>query len=165
MRLYEEKRANLIRFFAGRLRSMAEADDLIQDLYLKVSALERNEPGQQVSSALLYRMAENLMIDRLRSRARAAARDEHWRRDHTTLMDGVPTSEEPNADDVVAGRQRFAQLTRAVATLPPQTRRAFQLHKLEGWSHADTATAMGMSTSAVEKHISAAMKALRKKLK
>jgi RNA polymerase sigma-70 factor (ECF subfamily) len=52
----------------------------------------------------------------------------------------------------------------AVAEQPPQAGRAFRLHKLEGLSHAETARTMGLSVKAVEKHVSAALKALAAKL-
>jgi RNA polymerase sigma-70 factor (ECF subfamily) len=42
--------------------------------------------------------------------------------------------------------------------------RAFRLHKLEGLSQAETARAMGISVSAVEKHLSAALKSLTRTL-
>jgi DNA-directed RNA polymerase specialized sigma24 family protein len=42
--------------------------------------------------------------------------------------------------------------------------RAFRLHKLEGLSHAETARAMGISVKVVEKHVSAALKALTRRL-
>lgn len=159
LRLYGEKRPNLIRFFAARLRSIAEAEDLVQDLYLKVQAagdLEARDDG----SALLFRMANNLMLDRLRAQTRASARDERWRDAETTAMGGDPIADVPSAEDVVSGRQRLAAMMAAVETLPPKTAQAFRLHKLQGLSHAETATAMGISRSAVEKHVSAALKAL-----
>jgi RNA polymerase sigma-70 factor (ECF subfamily) len=52
----------------------------------------------------------------------------------------------------------------ALDSLPPQVARAFKLHKLEGLSHAETAAVMGVSRSSVEKHISAALKALTARL-
>ncbi len=52
----------------------------------------------------------------------------------------------------------------ALDELPPQCRKAFRLHKLDGLSHAETAAAMGISRSAVEKHISAALKFLLARL-
>jgi RNA polymerase sigma-70 factor (ECF subfamily) len=70
----------------------------------------------------------------------------------------------PSAEDVVAGRQRLNVMMATLETLPPQVARAFRLHKLEGLSHAETAEVMGVSRSSIEKHISAALKALIAKL-
>jgi RNA polymerase sigma factor (sigma-70 family) len=47
-----------------------------------------------------------------------------------------------------------------VETLPPQTQRVFRMHKLEGLSHAETAARLGVSKSAVEKHMITALKRL-----
>lgn len=153
-----------MRFFTGRLRSAAEAEDLIQDLYLKIAGLDAETMSGEVSSALLFRIANNLMIDRLRSRQRSAVRDQAWQRGQVMEVVGAPVVDAPGADEVVATRQRLNALVEAVSSLPPQTARAFRMHKLEGLSHAETAAAMGVSKSAVEKHISAAMKLLIKKM-
>ena len=163
VRLYGEKRANLVRAFAARLRSVAEAEDLIQDLFIKVQALGELEVEGD-GSALLFRMANNLMLDRLRSQARAGARDEGWRGLQTATIGDEQVADAPSAEDVVAGRQRLNLMMAALETLPPQIARAFTLHKLEGLSHAETAAAMGVSRSAIEKHVSAALKTLLAKL-
>jgi len=163
IRLYGEKRANLVRVFAAKLRSASEAEDLIQDLYLKVQALGDVEVEGD-GSALLFRMANNLMLDRLRSQSRAGARDEGWRSLQGTVLGDQQVADVPSAEEVVAGRQRLSAMMTAVDALPPQVARAFKLHKLEGLSHADTAVAMGVSRSSVEKHVSAALKALMAKL-
>lgn len=131
----------------------------MQDLYLKIQAvgdLEARDDG----SALLFRMANNLMLDRLRGQTRASARDERWRDAETVAIGGDPIADVPSAEDIVSGRQRLAAMMERLKTLPPKTARAFKLHKLDGLSHAETATAMGISRSAVEKHVSAALKAL-----
>jgi RNA polymerase sigma-70 factor (ECF subfamily) len=160
--LYLAHRANLVRFFAARTRSMAEAEDLVQELYLKLLGLN---PSIDVKnpSALLYRMGSNLLQDRMRGERRARLRDFAWRESAQVALGGEDVADEPAADEVVASKERLRQLTEAVATLPPQMRRAFRLHKLEGLSHVETARAMGISTSAVEKHISAALRMLLKR--
>lgn len=163
MSLYLEKRANLVRFFAARLGSVALAEDLAQDLYLKVAALDPGGPIQS-PSAMLFRMGSNLMLDRLRQERRAVARDDAWTRVERTRIGGEDVVDEPAADEALASRQRLAQLARALEDLPPRMRRAFHLHKLDGLSHAETARAMGVSVSAVEKHISGALKALAARL-
>lgn len=162
-RLYGEKRANLLRVFSARLRSASEAEDLIQDLFLKVQALGEVEVEGD-GSALLFRMANNLMLDRLRSQARASARDGGWHSLQGAVLGDQQVADAPSAEAVVEGRQRLKLMMAAVEALPPQVARAFRLHKLEGLSHAETAVAMGVSRSSVEKHVSAALKALMAKL-
>jgi RNA polymerase sigma-70 factor (ECF subfamily) len=161
--IYLERRANLVRYFATRSGSLPVAEDLAQELYVKIAT---RDPAVTAENpvALIYRIAANVMLDRARGEARAGARDAAWRRVAHTSVGVEDVAEEPPADEAVASRQRLVQLVDAVADLPPQMQRAFRLHKLEGLSHAATAQAMGISVKSVEKHISAALKALTAKL-
>jgi len=161
--LYLERRANLVRFLAARAGSLTAAEDLAQELYLKLATRDRQADVAN-PLALLYRMALNLMLDRARGETRAAARDTAWRQVERTEVGGVAIADEPPADEAAASAQRLRQLVAAVAELPPQAGRAFRLHKLEGLSHAETAKVMGLSVKAVEKHVSAALKALTARL-
>jgi RNA polymerase sigma-70 factor (ECF subfamily) len=163
VRTYLARRANLVRFFAGRTGSAAAAEDLAQELYLKLAGRPEG-PEADNPVALLYRIALNLMLDRARGEARSAARDADWRGLHRTVVAGQEIAEEPAADEALASRDRLRRLVEAVAGLPPQMRRAFTLHKLEGLSQAETARAMGLSVKSVEKHVSAALKALTARL-
>jgi RNA polymerase sigma-70 factor (ECF subfamily) len=104
------------------------------------------------------------MLDRARGEARSVARDAAWRLVAPDSLGGDDVAADAPADEAVASRQRLRQLVEAVAELPPQMQRAFRLHKLEGKSHADTARVMGISVKSVEKHISAALKALTSRL-
>jgi RNA polymerase sigma-70 factor (ECF subfamily) len=156
---YLSKRDDLVRFFAARLRSLSAAEDLIQDLYVRVASLD---PAQRVEnpSAFLYRLASNLMLDRLRSDRRSGARDSAWLQSQTVEVGGQGVADEPSAEQSVAAKQRLARVGRAIAALPPKTRRAFELHKLEGLTQEDTARALGVSRKTVEKQISAALQRL-----
>uniref|UniRef100_UPI00374DA9BD sigma factor n=1 Tax=Phenylobacterium sp. TaxID=1871053 RepID=UPI00374DA9BD len=116
---YLERRANLVRFLAARAGSLAVAEDLAQELYLKIAGRDpRDEVGNP--TALLYRMALNLMLDRARGEARSAARDTAWRQVARTEVGGVDIAEEPPADEAAASAQRLRLLVAAVQDLPPQ---------------------------------------------
>ena len=153
---YLARRDDLVRFFAARLRSMAAAEDLVQDLYVRVASLG---PGEAVEnpSAYLYRLASNLMLDRLRSDRRSTTRDGAWLESQRTDMGGQSIADEPSAEQTVSARQRLARVAAAVAQLPPKTRRAFELHKLEGMTQEQTAQALGVSRKTVEKQIATAL--------
>ena len=158
-----DKRESLLLFLAARTRCMATAEDLVQDLYLKLATVEA---GTEIKApaALLYRMAANLMIDHVRSSQRASRRNAQWRIEGGAVPGREEVVAEPAADEVVIGKERVRQLAEAVAGLPPQMGRAFRLHKLEGMSQAQTAQAMGVSTKMVEQHIQAAVRRLTQRL-
>lgn len=159
-----QKREALVLFLAARTRCMATAEDLVQDLYLKLAQLP---PGEEVRSpaSLLYRMAANLLIDHVRSTQRSARRNADWRAVSREALGGEDIVDEPAADEVVASRQRLRQLVEAVAELPPKMGRAFRLHKLEGLSQAETARLMGVSVKMVEQHIQGAVRQLTARLR
>ena len=160
---YFEKRANLVRFFAARTGSLAAAEDLAQDLYLKLIARE-DSVDAWAPVGLLYKIATNLMLDTARSAQRSAQRETGWRMVERTDIGGAEVDDSPAADEVIVSRQRLRQLVEAVAELPPQMGRAFRLHKLEGLSQIQTAQAMGVSVKAVEKHVSVALQKLIQRL-
>lgn len=159
-----EKRENLLLFLAARTRCMATAEDLIQDLYIKLAALD---PGVEVRApaALLYRMAANLLVDHVRSTQRSSRRSGQWRLETRAALGGEDVVDEPPADEVVISKQRIRQLADAVAALPPKMGQAFRLHKLEGLTQAQTAQTMGVSTKMVEQHIQAAIRHLTQRLR
>ena len=164
LEIYLERRTNLVRFFAARTGSLSLAEDLAQDLYLKLASRDRAELTIENPIALIYRVATNVMLDRARGEARASARDAAWRTTAHATVGGEDITNDPPADEAAASRQRLRQLVDAVGDLPPQMQRAFRLHKLEGKSHAETARVMGISVKSVEKHISAALKTLTSRL-
>lgn len=159
-----QKRESLLLFLAARTRSMSAAEDLIQDLYLKVASVE-SEVSVRAPVPLLYRMAANLMVDQVRSVQRASRRNGQWRMDTHAIVGGEDVTSDLPADEVVVAKERVRLLADAVAALPPKMGQAFRLHKLEGLSQADTARAMGVSVKMIEQHIQAAMANLTQRLR
>ncbi len=157
---YFARRADLKRFFmAMNGGASAEADDLLQDLFLKLSTGEHPteiaNPG-----GYLYRLASNLLTDRIRQQKRALKRDSDWRLSHHVTASEEDVADLPAADAAVFARQRLQRLMAAVELLPPQTRRVFRMHKFDGLSYGETAARLGISRSAVEKHMTIALQRL-----
>jgi RNA polymerase sigma-70 factor (ECF subfamily) len=159
--LLEAHRAELLRFLAARTGSVAEAEDLAQELWLRA---QRSPSGPIANGrAYLFRVANNLVLDQVRERARRSRRDQSW---HASEY-GEPgvTGDAPDArSDIEADiteREEAALLASAIANLPEGARRAFRLHKIDGLSHAEVAAELGISKSGVEKHIAVAMRHLR----
>jgi RNA polymerase sigma factor (sigma-70 family) len=156
---YFARREELKRFFAARFGSTEQAEDLIQELYLKVSGLAPGQPVQN-PGGYLYRLAMNLMIDQVRQRQRAVTRDSAWRQAHNLNVGGEDVADMPDMEDALTARRRLAALIDSLNTLPTKTQQVFRLHKFEGLTHAQTAARLGISQRSVEKHVSAALKAL-----
>mgnify|MGYP001546461225 CR=1 FL=1 len=161
--LYLERRADLVRFFTVRLRSASAAEDLVQDIYVRLSS-RPDSADIQNPMAYLYCLGSNLMLDRLRGERRTAHRDGAWLDSQTVRMGAEEVSPEPSAEAAVAARQRLASLVAAIEELGPQTQRVFRMHKFEGLSHPEVAAALGISRSAVEKHMMTALKHLLSRL-
>lgn len=153
---YLARRADLVRHFRARLGSEAAAQDIVQDIYLKIQRTPVEEINNPV--AYLYRLGTNLMLDSIKQQARSRRRDAEWRSATVSAVGDQDINEAPAADVDLAARQRLDRTVQAVNQLSPAVREAFRLHKLEGLSHAETAAAMRISRSSVEKHIMASLK-------
>ncbi len=160
---YFEQRDALGRFFKARLGSPDDVEDLLQDLYLKVSTLDANRDVRD-HRAYLYRLASNLMMDRWRSGRRSAVRDGAWRQLAHTSGVSEDIDDAPSAEAVVAGRERLAALLAALERLPDKTQRIFRMHKFDGLSYAEVATTLDISRSSVEKHMMDALRFLTAKV-
>lgn len=155
-----EARPALVRFLTARTGSSATAEDLAQDVWLRLQALtEEAAAGVRHPQAFLYRMAANLALDGAKARRRAGARDLEWRRAHGA-DDGGESQNAPSAEDAVWARLKLERVMTAIAAMPPKAAEAFRLHKMDGLSQAEVADRMGVSRSAVEKYISASLKTL-----
>jgi RNA polymerase sigma-70 factor (ECF subfamily) len=147
---------------AGRLYSLAcrmignraDAEDLLQDIFL---AAHRKLDGFRGESALgtwLYRLAVNHCLDYLRSRA---AR---------TNQLTTPLDDEFGLDD--AGSRRLAERTvtkmdleRALVRLPEGCRAAFVLHDVQGLEHREVADVLGIAEGTSKSQVHKARLRLR----
>jgi RNA polymerase sigma-70 factor (ECF subfamily) len=159
---YLERHQDLIRYFRARLRSDEAAEDLVQDIYVKITSLSAERIDNP--AGFLFRLGTNLMLDQIKQRSRAGRRDAEWRGANTSSAGRAEISEASPADVTVDARQRLASIIEVVRDLPAPVREAFRLHKLEGLTHAETAKAMNVSRSSVEKYMMLCLKRILAKV-
>lgn len=149
---YLEKRANLLRFFARRTHSEHEAEDIVQEIFLRVA----NHRGDNVDNptAYLYRLGTNVMLDRVRVRSRALARE------HSYHSSGLATIETPSPEAVRESRESLSMVMDVIRSMPSRRQQVFVMHRIEGMTHAEIATSLGISRSAVEKLMKRALRDL-----
>ncbi|WP_278392979.1 RNA polymerase sigma factor [Sphingobium yanoikuyae] len=154
-------RDRLFRFFLARTRDPSEAEEVVQEIYLR---LEKTSGPVADPIGYLHRIGLNLVIDRARERARRARREEDWTDSHTSRLGEDYLDETPSPFAQAAGRQRAEGIGQALASLPPGAARVFRLHRIEGLSHAEIAGQLGISRKGVEKHMATALRHLAKEI-
>lgn len=130
-----------------RGRTEQDADDLVQEAWIRLACYEREQPVAQ-PEAFLMRTALNLSIDAHRTRR---SRGEEVVLDDVVLVDMTPSTE-----DVLLGRERIARLSVCLGRLNDKTRAIFLAHRIDGMSYQEIARLHGLSVSSVEKHIAKA---------
>lgn len=156
---YLAKRPELKRFLVARFRDESFAEDILQDIYLKLERADLQNPVDNLG-AFLYRTANNLALDRKRQAQNQHARDQNWTDTHTHSVQDTVVQDEPDMEAALDARRRLKRAMALVAQLPPQCRRVFIAHKIDGLSYRDVADTMKISKKTVEKHMSKALKYL-----
>jgi RNA polymerase sigma factor (sigma-70 family) len=138
----------LRKLLRSRGRNTDEADDLIQEAFLRLQLYCRDKPVEQ-PEAFLVRTALNLSIDGHR---RASHRLTVAERVETLVL----VDNRPLPDEVLAAQQRLQRVKHALDALNPRAREVFLLHRAEGYSYGQIAQRLGISVSTVEKHMAKA---------
>jgi len=133
----------LRRYFAKRVPP-AEAEELVQDVFLAMHTRSASEPIDNVQG-YLFRIAANLLSKR------------HELAGQTTIEDARELSEGFSPERILIGRQEAARVLIAIRALPPRTREAFALHRFEDMTYEAIARQLGISVSAVSKLVARAL--------
>lgn len=161
-------RPQLLRFVAARCGDGDLAEDLVQDMWLKLQSIQAGPISNPV--AYLHRMANNQVLDYRRLQRRAMARDHGWlaAQDpaHSLATNALHERPDPStgAEDAMIEEEERKVLRAAIASLPEGARRALVLYRFEGHRQDKIAQIMGISRSGVEKHLALAMRKLREHL-
>lgn len=158
-RLFSEHNRTLIAFLSSRLDSVAEAQEVAQEAYVRLLRLERPE---QVGflRAYLFRIASNLAVDRLRQRAARADTDQD--EPLADLFEEWLTAPAPERRALAADQLRLVR--EALRELPRKTSAAFVMHAIEGRGFDAIAQTMQLSERMVRYHVARAMAHCRERL-
>ena len=135
------------------LASFDEAEDAVQETFLKAWRGREGFEGGPQFRAWLYRIATNVCLDMLRRSSRGTAgnsfADLPWLQPYPDpLLDqAAPSEEQPETVAIERETISLAFLA-ALQVLPPRQRAALIARDLLGWSAAETASALGTSVAA-----------------
>ena len=141
--------ADLLTRIRRRTRTDQDAEDLLHSAWLRLFAY-RAENEVREPAGFLVRTAANLAVDRHRQGKRIA-------REPVDAFESGLEDDSPLQDEVLASRERLRRVQAGLERLPPRTRQVFVMHKVEGMRLREVAAALGITQSAVEKHVAKAV--------
>lgn len=147
--------AALLRYLRAR-GAGEDAEDCLQDLWIRAKASADQDVGDAL--AYLYRMAHNLMLDRYRAAHRRQNRETSYSKD---VQGGDDDRDDaPAAERVLIARERLRQIDRVLESLGARTEYVFRRHRVDEIGQREIAAELGITLSAIEKHLQKAYKAV-----
>lgn len=145
----------LIRFSQSLVGDTAEAEDIVQEVLIRI--WDRRDEWHEMDNLEGYcmRMARNMSIDRIRSRKNRT--EELDRADHLLSRDNSAQADMEN-------REAVARVRNCIERLPEKQRTVIRLREIEGMSYLDIAGIMEITLDQVKVNIYRARMALKHEL-
>ncbi len=152
-RLFQRWSGPLLKFTGRMLGDPAEAEEVTQDVFLKVISRAGQYDGRASVASWLFAIAANACRDRLRRSARRPS----------VSLDTVAEAPQPDipVDLRLVDRQRRAAVRRALARLSDEQREALVLARYHGLPYAEIARTLSISEGAVKTRVFRAMETLK----
>ena len=143
------------------LRDAADADEAVQDAFIKVFLHIEQYREELPFDVWFTRILVNAALDRLKARAR----QQRWISQSTDEESSRPMEQvaghEASHERRLLAKERWGQVTEAVAALPDRQRLVFTLCHVDERTPAEISAATGMSQATVRVHLFRALRKLR----
>ena len=157
----------MIAFMYRMVRNQALAEELAQEVFLRVYRSRKSYAAEAKFTTWLYRIATNLAVNH--------ARDHQVERSGKVVSIDEPDDETGvtldvadstlNAEQQILRRERMEAIKKHVTALPEKQRAAVLMHKYEGMDYREIASVLKLSESATKSLLFRAYEALRERLK
>jgi RNA polymerase sigma-70 factor (ECF subfamily) len=157
----------MIHFLFRMVRNQAVAEELAQEVFLRVYRARESYRAEARFTTWLYRIATNLAVNQ--------ARDTRHERAASTVYLDQPDEEtgttpdladsEPSAEQKMLTEERMAAIREHVMALPERQRMAVLMHKYQGMDYRQIGEVLKLSESATKSLLFRAYQTLRDKLK
>ncbi len=151
LRIYMENRPALVDYAAPIVGSRSTAEDAVQEAYFRF--VPPPGPPAHVGSpaSYLFRIVRNIAIDMTRRVSSETRRDAQLA--HATDGAACP----PSPEEKTLHRETLALVKTALDELPAETRKAFEMKRLDGETYDDIAAHLGMSKSSAHRLVQNAL--------
>jgi len=149
--LYSERLyGNLIKL----VKSEQVAQEVLQDVFMKIWDHRHSIDLDKSFRSYLFRIAENAVYDLYRK----ASRDKALLRQ----LIAKSATQYSHIEEAIFSKEQEHFLQHAIASLPPQRKRVFELCKIEGKSYEEVSRILGISVATISDHIVKANRFLKK---
>jgi len=152
------------------LASFHEAEDAVQETFLRAWRARDTFEGGPLFRAWLYRIATNVCLDALRRRSRQLTTVQSfaevpWLEPYPDRLLDEATPSDDGPDERVVGRETIAlTFLAAMQILPPRQRAALIARDVLGWSANETAAVLGTSVAAANSAVQRARASMQGRL-
>lgn len=151
--LFYAYKRKLFSFVHGFMDGSQRAEDIVQDVFLKIWIHRDKLDEIDNFSAYLFRMVHNRVIDHLKRRSRETLL-------RATSFD-TETADFHSPEYLLREKEVLAKIREAVDSLSPQQRRIYQLHREQGLKQQEIARMLNLSLSTVQNHMLCALNGIR----
>ena len=151
---YALHRDEIAGFIAMRIADSEEAQDLVQDLFLRLLSGQRLITPQTLP-CLIYTMARHQVADYYRRR--------HVYEEYEHYLKNTDSTEE--MESVISARQLMERMERSLARLSESCREVYRLHIYDGMKVSEIAQELSLPYKQVENRLGQARKTIRQQLR
>jgi len=161
--LLEKHRRPLIHFLYRMVQDAAVAEELAQEVFLRVYRSRGSYEATAKFTTWLFRIATRMALNWLRDSKKERGQA---RLDEMVSQGPGPkvTDRAPTAEAVLVRAARLQEIRGAIAALPAKQRAAVLMHKYQEMDYAQIAGVLGLTESAVKSLLFRAYEALRSRL-
>lgn len=152
---YVTHRDELLAYVSSRLGNSVEAEDLVQNVFLRLLTSDKMITDVTLPS-LVYTITRNLIADYYRRRIHFEAY-EHYLKNTDSI--------DESAESVLSVRDITEQLERGLARVPENCREIYRMHIYGGMKVAEISERLGEGYKSVEHRLGAARKLVRQQLR
>lgn len=156
---YSQHRDELVSFIAVRIVDTNEAEDIVQDIFLRLLRGQHLITPQTLPS-LLYTMARHAVCDYYRRR-HVHEEYEHY----IQTSDFSCQTSDDSVESVFSAHQLMERMERSLARLPKACCEIYRLHIYDGMKVSDIAQELSLPYKQVENRLGQARKAVRQQLR
>jgi RNA polymerase sigma factor (sigma-70 family) len=145
--VFVEHSSFLKKFLTRFLNREQDIEDVVQEAYLKAYSIEQDRGEIEQPKAFLFSIAKNLALNELsrKSRQMTGYIEE--------CQAAFAVESQTTVENEIEAHQSLGIYCEAVAALPEQCRRVYLLRKVHGLPHKEIGQRLGITTSAVQKHL------------